>query len=114
MSDMGLTAMQLETLAFITNYIDGNGIPPSFDEIKDGLGLRSKSGIFRLVNALEERGKIHRLHNRARAIALGPAPVQRCPSCQAILDYVHGPALQTSRRRVALHETHRTTRHCRR
>jgi repressor LexA len=86
MSDMGLTAMQLEALTFITNYIEGNGIPPTVREINDGLGLHSKSGVHRLLVALEERGKIHRMRKRARAIGLGMPTAHRCPNCNFILD----------------------------
>lgn len=63
-----LTNKQYELLIFINERIRESGISPSFDEMKDALDLRSKSGIHRLVNALEERGFIRRLPNRARAL----------------------------------------------
>lgn len=63
-----LTRKQLELLNFIRARLDAEGVPPSFDEMKDALGLRSKSGIHRLIVALEERGFIRRLPHRARAI----------------------------------------------
>lgn len=63
-----LTNKQYELLIFINERIRESGISPSFDEMKDALDLRSKSGIHRLINALEERGFIRRLPNRARAL----------------------------------------------
>jgi repressor LexA len=63
-----LTRKQLELLRFIHERLKEAGIPPSFDEMKDALDLRSKSGIHRLITALEERGFIRRLPNRARAV----------------------------------------------
>src|ERR1700757_236800 len=63
-----LTRKQLELLRFIHERLKETGVPPSFDEMKDALDLRSKSGIHRLITALEERGFIRRLANRARAI----------------------------------------------
>ena len=65
-----LTQKQLELLTFLTNNLKKNGVAPSFDEMKDALALKSKSGIHRLVSALEERGFIRRLPNRARAIEI--------------------------------------------
>lgn len=63
-----LTRKQHELLRFIHDRMRESGVPPSFDEMKDALDLRSKSGIHRLIMALEERGFIRRLPNRARAI----------------------------------------------
>src|SRR4051795_8842112 len=63
-----LTKKQSELLRFINERLKETGVPPSFDEMKDALDLRSKSGIHRLIMALEERGFIRRLANRARAI----------------------------------------------
>src|SRR6201984_1157890 len=63
-----LTRKQFELLRFIHERLKETGVPPSFDEMKDALDLRSKSGIHRLITALEERGFIRRLPNRARAI----------------------------------------------
>ena len=65
-----LTQKQLELLTFLKNHLKKNDVPPSFDEMKDALALKSKSGIHRLVSALEERGFIRRLPNRARAIEI--------------------------------------------
>ncbi len=63
-----LTAKQRELLQFITVRLEESGISPSFEEMKDALDLRSKSGVHRLISALEERGFIRRLPNRARAL----------------------------------------------
>lgn len=62
------TAMQLKLLNFIKRYIAETGTSPSFDEMRAGLELVSKSGIYRLLNGLQERGLIRRLPNRHRAI----------------------------------------------
>ena len=63
-----LTRKQHDLLMFIHGRLQEVGVPPSFDEMKDALDLRSKSGIHRLITALEERGFIRRLPNRARAL----------------------------------------------
>ncbi len=65
-----LTRKQLELLDFINTRMQRDGVPPSFDEMKDALDLRSKSGIHRLITALEERGFIRRLAHRARALEI--------------------------------------------
>ena len=69
-----LTRKQYELLRFINERLKESGVPPSFDEMKDALDLRSKSGIHRLITALEERGFIRRLPNRARAIEVIKMP----------------------------------------
>src|SRR5881394_2878091 len=69
-----LTRKQYELLRFISERLKESGVPPSFDEMKDALDLRSKSGINRLITALEERGFIRRLPNRARAIEVIKLP----------------------------------------
>ena len=69
-----LTRKQHELLMFIHERMKESGIPPSFDEMKDALDLRSKSGIHRLITALEERGFIRRLPNRARALEVIKLP----------------------------------------
>jgi repressor LexA len=69
-----LTRKQHELLRFIHERLRETGVPPSFDEMKDALDLRSKSGIHRLILALEERGFIRRLPNRARAIEVLKLP----------------------------------------
>ncbi|MCX5493843.1 transcriptional repressor LexA [Kaistia dalseonensis] len=69
-----LTRKQYELLMFINERLKEAGVPPSFDEMKDALDLRSKSGIHRLIKALEERGFIRRLPNRARALEVVRLP----------------------------------------
>ncbi len=69
-----LTRKQRDLLVFIHKRMQRDGVPPSFDEMKDALDLRSKSGIHRLITALEERGFIRRLAHRARAIEITRLP----------------------------------------
>ncbi|MGC9418717.1 MAG: transcriptional repressor LexA [Rhodovulum sp.] len=69
-----LTRKQLDLLEFIHKRTQRDGVPPSFDEMKEALDLRSKSGIHRLITALEERGFIRRLAHRARAIEIVKLP----------------------------------------
>jgi repressor LexA len=69
-----LTRKQHELLIFINARLGANGIAPSFDEMKDALNLRSKSGIHRLISGLEERGFIRRLPHRARALEVLKLP----------------------------------------
>jgi repressor LexA len=77
-----LTRKQQELLLFIHERMKESGIPPSFDEMKDALDLASKSGIHRLITALEERGFIRRLPNRARALEVIKLPEAYSPSLQ--------------------------------
>jgi repressor LexA len=77
-----LTPKQKELLLYIHDRMQEAGVPPSYDEMKDALDLRSKSGIHRLITALEERGFIRRLPHRARALEIiklpeGPSPGRR-------------------------------------
>ncbi|MBF6602643.1 MAG: transcriptional repressor LexA [Sphingorhabdus sp.] len=69
-----LTPKQHELLCFIHNRLEETGVSPSFEEMKDALGLKSKSGIHRLISALEERGFLRRLPNRARALEVTKLP----------------------------------------
>lgn len=69
-----LTKKQYELLVLIDKRIKDTGVPPSFDEMKDALGLKSKSGIHRLISGLEERGFIRRLPHRARALEVLKRP----------------------------------------
>lgn len=69
-----LTAKQHELLLFIQRRLEDTGISPSFEEMKDALDLKSKSGVHRLISALEERGFIRRLPNRARALEVTKQP----------------------------------------
>jgi repressor LexA len=78
-----LTRKQHELLMFIHERLKEAGVPPSFDEMKDALDLRSKSGIHRLIKALEERGFIRRLPNRARAIEVVKLPESAVPAAAA-------------------------------
>ena len=77
-----LPPKQQELLSFIHNRLEEGGVSPSFEEMKDALDLRSKSGIHRLINALEERGFIRRLPNRARALEVLKLPdaMHRAPA----------------------------------
>ncbi len=75
-----LTRKQHELLMFIHERMKESGIPPSFDEMKEALDLASKSGIHRLITALEERGFIRRLPNRARALEVIKLPESMSPT----------------------------------
>ena len=65
-----LTRKQSELMTYLNDHMQQHDVPPSFDEMRDALGLASKSGVHRLVSGLEERGYIRRLANRARAIEI--------------------------------------------
>lgn len=78
-----LTRKQHELLLFIHQRLKEAGIPPSFDEMKEALDLASKSGIHRLITALEERGFIRRLPNRARALEVIRLPDSIAPGLGA-------------------------------
>ena len=67
---ISLTTAQAEALAFIESAIEEDEVAPSCEEIKQHLGLSSKSGVHRILTALEERGRIRRMKNRARAIEI--------------------------------------------
>jgi len=69
-----LTRKQHELVLYLHRYLGENGVSPSFDEMKEALGLKSKSGIHRLITGLEERGFIRRLQHRARAIEVVRLP----------------------------------------
>jgi len=69
-----LTAKQRELLMFIRERLGEDGVSPSFDEMREALDLKSKSGVHRLISALEERGFIRRLPNRARALEVLKLP----------------------------------------
>ena len=72
-----LTAKQRELLLFIDDRLKESGVSPSFDEMREALDLKSKSGVHRLISALEERGFIRRLPNRARALEVMKLPDTR-------------------------------------
>ena len=75
-----LTQKQKDLLLLIDKKIKATGVPPSYDEMKDALGLASKSGIHRLITALEERGFIRRLPNKARALEVLKLPTETNPA----------------------------------
>ncbi|MGI8706187.1 MAG: transcriptional repressor LexA [Sphingomicrobium sp.] len=75
-----LTAKQRELLLFIHDRLAETGISPSFDEMREALDLKSKSGVHRLISALEERGFIRRLPNRARALEVVKLPESSAPA----------------------------------
>lgn len=78
-----LTAKQHELIQFIQQRLEETGISPSFEEMKDALDLKSKSGVHRLISALEERGFIRRLPNRARALEVIRQPEDAAPPAVA-------------------------------
>ncbi|MCB1453243.1 MAG: repressor LexA, partial [Rhizobiaceae bacterium] len=78
-----LTRKQLELLMFINERLKEEGVPPSFEEMKEALNLQSKSGVHRLIVALEERGFLRRMPNRARALEVIKLPESHSPSLSA-------------------------------
>ncbi len=90
-----LTPKQQELLSFIQTRLEEGGVSPSFEEMKDALYLRSKSGIHRLINALEERGFIRRLPNRARALEVLKLPeaMHRAPAPAVPTPKISAPAV---------------------
>jgi len=78
-----LTAKQHELIRFIQERLEDTGISPSFEEMKEALDLKSKSGVHRLISALEERGFIRRLPNRARALEVIKMPEDATPASRA-------------------------------
>lgn len=80
-----LTAKQHELIRFIQQRLDETGISPSFEEMKEALDLKSKSGVHRLISALEERGFIRRLPNRARALEVIKMPEDATPTPRAAM-----------------------------
>lgn len=74
-----LTRKQHDLLMFIDRHLKSTGFSPSFEEMKQALGLKSKSGIHRLISALEERGFLHRRHHRARALEVARLPEDLVP-----------------------------------
>jgi repressor LexA len=79
-----LTRKQHELLTFINQRLAATGVAPSFDEMKDALNLRSKSGIHRLISGLEERGFIRRLPHRARALEVIKLPEESAAQPAAV------------------------------
>ena len=91
-----LTKKQLELLLFINERLKESGVAPSFDEMKSALDLKSKSGIHRLITALEERGFIRRLAHRARALEVLKVPESISPSLGAVSRQTSEPTSATS------------------
>src|SRR5215472_5711903 len=87
-----LTKKQYELLLFINKRLNEQGVSPSFDEMKAALGLRSKSGIHRLITGLEERGFIRRLPHRARALEISRLPENLAPAAAASAAPARAPA----------------------
>src|SRR3954469_6210970 len=90
-----LTAKQRELLLFIDNRLNESGISPSFDEMREALELKSKSGVHRLISALEERGFIRRLPNRARALEVVKLPETRSATVVPLRPATPAPANDT-------------------
>jgi len=78
-----LTAKQHELIRFIQQRLEETGISPSFEEMKEALDLKSKSGVHRLISALEERGFLRRLPNRARALEVIRQPEDTTPAARS-------------------------------
>ncbi len=78
-----LTSKQRELLLFVQERLGKTGVSPSFDEMREALELKSKSGVHRLISALEERGFIRRLPNRARALEVLKLPDSSAPATAA-------------------------------
>ena len=109
-----LTAKQRELLLFIDSRLKQDGVSPSFDEMREALDLKSKSGVHRLISALEERGFIRRLPNRARALEVVKLPetqpsatvtpirhVAPAPANDTLEIPLHGDGLSASSRRAS-------------
>jgi len=97
-----LTAKQQQLLCYIKEHLDRGGVSPSFEEMKDALDLKSKSGIHRLISALEERGFIRRLANRARALEIvklpeGMATIAPASGDGAVVTPLRAPAAMPAR-----------------
>jgi len=90
-----LTAKQRELLLFIDRRLNEAGISPSFDEMREALDLKSKSGVHRLISALEERGFIRRLPNRARALEVLKLPETRAAAVAPARPAAPAPANDT-------------------
>lgn len=87
-----LTAKQHELIRFIQQRLEETGVSPSFEEMKEALDLKSKSGVHRLISALEERGFIRRLPNRARALEVIRQPEDATPAPRASTPAPNAPA----------------------
>lgn len=98
-----LTKKQRDLLVFINDYLAAHdGASPSFEEMKEALDLRSKSGIHRLLEALEERGFLSRMHNKARAIEIMKMPGQIPPSVATSAKSANNVTALDARRKTAV------------
>jgi repressor LexA len=100
---MMLTAKQRELLLFIDGRLKDGGVSPSFDEMREALALKSKSGVHRLISALEERGFIRRLPNRARALEVVKLPETRSATVTPIRPAAAAPAPANDSIEIPLH-----------
>ena len=91
-----LTAKQRELIRFIQQRLEETGVSPSFEEMKEALDLKSKSGVHRLISALEERGFIRRLPNRARALEVIRQPEDATPAARPALRLAADNAAMTA------------------
>jgi repressor LexA len=98
-----LTAKQRELLMFIKQRLGETGISPSFDEMREALDLKSKSGVHRLISALEERGFIRRLPNRARALEVLKMPEVSAPATNVVQLRPAPPAASNDAIDIPLH-----------
>ena len=100
-----LTAKQRELLIFIDGRLKEDGVSPSFDEMREALDLKSKSGVHRLISALEERGFIRRLPNRARALEVLKIPESGAPRPSARVGAIRpaAPAAANDTLEIPLH-----------
>jgi repressor LexA len=96
-----LTSKQHELLLFINDRLNQSGVSPSFDEMREALDLKSKSGVHRLISALEERGFIGRLPNRARALEVLKLPESATPAAAVTTPAV--PAAANDTLEIPLH-----------
>jgi repressor LexA len=101
-----LTRKQQELLLYINGRLGQDGVSPSFDEMKDAVGLKSKSGIHRLITALEERGFIRRLPHRARALEVLKLP-PGAEGTVSTLSVIEGARERAAARRSPAHERER-------
>jgi repressor LexA len=100
-----LTAKQRELLLFIDGRLKQDGVSPSFDEMREALDLKSKSGVHRLISALEERGFIRRLPNRARALEVLKLPETSAAHASATVTTIRptAPAAANDTMEIPLH-----------
>ncbi|HYX45741.1 MAG TPA: transcriptional repressor LexA [Sphingomicrobium sp.] len=98
-----LTAKQRELLLFIDDRLKEDGVSPSFDEMREALDLKSKSGVHRLISALEERGFIRRLPNRARALEILKLPETAAARPSATVTPIRHAVIANDTMEIPLH-----------